>query len=203
MIEDLVIIKVDPRDGIRTRRNGWLFDDFDDCVAIKAGNAILRGVGDLFEQNAGAVSLLAVGRHFITEVVGEDIVTQDDHYRTSAREVFAESQGLSDSARLILHTVGKVESPAVAAAQEGYDIAHVFGAGYYSDLLDARLTQPMERVIDHGVAPDWQQVLIGHLCQGIQAAARSSGQYDTFKRCTHGVCEAREEAVGRTPDRVG
>jgi hypothetical protein len=56
------------------------------------------------------------------------------------------------------------------------EIARIVPARNDKDILDARIDQSPNRVIDHGLVVNGQQVLIGYLGQGQHPRPQTAGQ---------------------------
>ena len=67
-----------------------------------------------------------------------------------------------------------------AVPQQGLKTRGVGGGGDDQDVLDARQHEGGQRVVDHGLVVDRQQLLGGHERERIQAGAGPAGEDDAF-----------------------
>src|SRR5215831_10918451 len=177
-VMDGLVVEVDAGDSEPALRLLRLLDDADDAVARDLGDAVAARVVDLLDQDLGAARLLAVRLRERRDRFFEDVVAQDHGQPPAAPEAPRQPQRLCDAARLVLHTVGELAAEVLTAAEQTDDVAHVLGSGHDQDLADAGLDQLLDRVEDHGYAPDLQEMLVRHLGQREEARSGPPGQDD-------------------------
>ena len=114
----------------------------------------------------------------------KDIVAQDQADRVAGDEFLADQEGVGQAARFFLDLVGKTHSQLAAVAQQGLKAGQVGRGGDDQDVADAGQHQRRERVVDHGLVIDGQQLLAHHLGDGMEPGAVAAGQNDAF----HHVC---------------
>ena len=78
LVEDRRVIHIDAGDGVIRFRVRGFFLDADDAVAVELGDAEALGVGDFFEEDAGAFALCAEGIDGAADVLLDDVVAEDD-----------------------------------------------------------------------------------------------------------------------------
>ena len=71
----------------------------------------------------------------VFKICVKDIVAEDDGQ--SLCEILSQSQGLSNSTRLILYFICELATKLSAGAQQTDYIAHIFNTGYNQYLVDA------------------------------------------------------------------
>src|SRR5206468_739265 len=84
------------------------------------------------------------------------------------------------AARLVLHLVGEAAAEVLAGAEQRHHVAHVLDAGDDQDLVDARFGELADRVEDHRLAADGQQVLVGDLSEREEPRAGPSREDDAL-----------------------
>ena len=127
-------------------------------------------------------SAKAVGRG--EDVALDDVVAQDHADLVAVGEVFGQRQGVGDAAFAFL--VGVVQMclrpNCFAVGQQAQKVAGIPAAGDDQDVLYPGVHQRLDRVIDHRLVVDRQQMFVGDLGEREQSASGASGQHDTFHR---------------------
>ena len=113
----------------------------------------------------------------------DDVVAQDDADLLPVGEMFGQRQRVGDAALAFLVGVVDVrQAELFAIRQQAQKIAGILAAGDDQNIADARIHQRLDRVVDHRLVVDRQQMFVGDLGQREQPAACSSGQDDTFHK---------------------
>ena len=85
----------------------------------------------------------------------------------------ASAERLGDAAGLLLVGVAQaLQAELAPVAEQPQELAGVVAAGDDHDVVDAGLDQRLDRVVDHRLVVDRQQVLVGDAGQRVQAACR-------------------------------
>jgi len=114
-----------------------------------------------------------------------EVVSQDDAYLLAVREMFGDSQRIRDAPLALLVSLVKVPETKIASiAQQAKEVARVLPACHKQNISYPRVDQGLERIKDHGLVEHWQQVLVRHPRQRVQAGSQTSSKDDSF----HGVC---------------
>ena len=103
--------------------------------------------------------------------------------------MFAEIERVGDAAFAFLIGVGDVlEAEVLAVGQQAQKIAGIFPAGDDHDVGDAGIDQRLDRVVDHRLVVDGQQVFVGDFGEGKEPAAGSAREDDAFHMQQIGYC---------------
>ena len=93
----------------------------------------------------------------------------------------ASAERVGDAALAFLVGVIEVFEPELlAVGQQAQKIAGVPAAGDEQDLVDAGIDQSLDRVVNHRLVVDRQQMFVGDFGQRKQTAAGSAGEDDAF-----------------------
>ena len=169
------------------------------------GHAEPLRVVDLLQQDAGAALLPPERLHERGDVVLDDVVAEDDHHALPLGVVAGQAERLGDAAvPLLIDVVDVGQAELLAVAQKPQEVARVVAARDEQDVLDAGLHQRSNRIVDHRLVPDREQVLVGDLGQGKLAGAQASRQ-DDASHVTSGAGDGRAEtgALRRIPAHRG
>ena len=113
-------------------------------------------------------------------VAVEDVVAQHQGARLAGDEVLADGEGLRQAVRAGLLGVGQVHAVARAVPEQALEVGEVGRRGDDQDVPDARQHEGAERVVDHGLVVDRQQLLGGHERERVQAGAGPAGEDNAF-----------------------
>lgn len=124
-------------------------------------------------------------RHRATEVAAEavpeeDVVPEHERAGLARDEVLADEEGLGEAVRRGLLGVGERDAEVGAVAQQALEVGQVRRRRDDEDVADARHHEDRQRVVDHGLVVDRQQLLAGHERERVQAGARSAREDDAF-----------------------
>ncbi|MNO89191.1 hypothetical protein D3C76_806680 [compost metagenome] len=198
-VHHLLVVEVEPGHRIVGFRFLRLFLDADGpAVAIELHDAVTLRVVDVVGEHAGAgFALGRVQQQFMQVVAMEDVVAEYQRIEVVADEGFADQEGLGQSVRGFLECVVQVEAPLAAVAQQLLEAGRVLGRRDDQDLADTGQHQRAERVIDHRLVVDRQQLLGNGQRRGMKAGAGAAGENDAF--ALHGVsCSASSSSMRRT-----
>ena len=115
----------------------------------------------------------------LAETVLEDVVTQNHRQRLTVGEVLSQAEGLGDSASLVLDLVGEPAAKLAPRTKQPHDVAHMLDTGDDQDLFDPHARELLDGIVDHGLAPDREQMLVGHLGQRPKSRSGSARQHNT------------------------
>lgn len=113
-------------------------------------------------------------------VAEEDVVAKHEGAGLARDEVLADDEGLGEAVRRGLLGVGEQDAEVGAVAQQALEVGQVRRRRDDEDVADARHHEDGERVVDHGLVVDRQQLLAGHERERVQARARAAGEDDAF-----------------------
>lgn len=166
---------------------GLLLDGDGTALAVELHDAEALGIVDVVAEDRGAARLgvLDGARQVAGQAVAvEDVVAQHQGARLSADEVLADGEGLRQAVRRGLLRVGEVHAVARAVPEQALEVGQVGRGGDDQDVPDARQHEGGQRVVDHGLVVDRQQLLGGHERERVQARAGPAGEDDAFHNIT-------------------
>ena len=181
-------VEIEPRDCVGALGLGGLLLDGDGpAPRIELHDAEALGVVHVVAEDRGAARLgvLDGARQVAGQAVAvEDVVAQHQGARLSADEVLADGEGLRQAVRRGLLRVGEVHAVARAVPEQALEVGQVGRGGDDQDVPDARQHEGGQRVVDHGLVVDRQQLLGGHERERVQARAGPAGEDDAFHNIT-------------------
>ena len=136
-------------------------------VAEDRGAARLRVLDGLLQVAAEAVAV-------------EDVVAEHQGARLAGDELLADGEGLRQAVGARLLGVGQVHAVARPVPEQALEVGQVGRRGDDQDVPDARQHEGAERVVDHGLVVDRQQLLGGHERERVQARAGPAGENDAL-----------------------
>ena len=166
---------------------GLLLDGDGPPLAVELHDAEALGVVHVVAEDRGAARLgvLDGARQVAGQAVAvEDVVAEHQGARLSADEVLADGEGLREAVRAGLLGVGEVHAVARAVPEQALEVGQVGRGGDDQDVPDARQHEGGQRVVDHGLVVDRQQLLGGHERERVQARAGPAGEDDAFHNIT-------------------
>ena len=164
---------------------GLLLDGDGPALAVELHDAEALGVVHVVAEDRGAARLGVL--HGARQVAGqavavEDVVAEDEGTRLAGDEVLADGEGLRQAVGAGLLGVGQVHAVARAVPEQALEVGQVGRRGDDQDVPDARQHEGGQRVVDHGLVVDRQQLLGGHERERVQARAGPAGEDDAFHR---------------------
>ena len=177
-------VEVQSGDGVGALGlGGLLFDGDGPALAIELHDAEALGVIDVVAEDRGAARLgvLHGARQVARQAVAvEDVVAEHQRARLAGDELLADGEGLRQTVRRGLLCVGQVHAVARAVPEQALEVGEVGRRGDDQDVPDARQHEGGQRVVDHGLVVDRQQLLGGHERERVQAGAGPAGEDDAF-----------------------
>ena len=181
---DVARVEVQAGDGVGALGLRWLLLDGDGpALAVELHDAEALGVVDVVAEDRGAARLRVL--HGARQVAGqavavEDVVAEHQRARLAGDELLADGEGLRQAVRRGLLCVGEVHAVARAVPEQALEVGQVRRRGDDQDVPDARQHEGGQRVVDHGLVVDRQQLLGGHERERVQARAGPAGEDDAF-----------------------
>ncbi len=181
---DVARVEVQAGDGVGALGLGGLLLDGDGpALAVELHDAETLGVVHVVAEDRGPTGLGVLDR--ARQVAGqavavEDVVAEHQRARLAGDEVLADGEGLREAVRARLLGVGQVDAVARAVPEQALEVGQVGRRGDDQDVPDARQHEGAERVVDHGLVVDRQQLLGGHERERVQARAGSAGEDDAL-----------------------
>ena len=164
---------------------GLLLDGDGPPLAVELHDAEALGVVHVVAEDRGAARLgvLDGARQVAAEAVAvEDVVAEHERARLAGDEPLADGEGLGQAVRRGLLGVGQVDAVARAVPEQALEVGQVGRRGDDQDVPDARQHEGGQRVVDHGLVVDRQQLLGGNERERVQARAGPAGEDDAFHR---------------------
>src|SRR5690606_9382773 len=131
----------------------------EDLLFVERRDAVALGVADLLQQYARTVWLTLERGHVRRDAVLEDIVAQDHAYALARRKVASEGQRMRDSVGAFLDLVAQAAAELVATAEAAHHVSHVLGARDGHDVTEPGVHELPDRVVQHRLGADRQQML--------------------------------------------
>ena len=183
---DIARVEVQAGNGVGALGLGGLLLDGDGPpLAVELHDAEALGVVHVVAEDRGPprLGVLDGARQVARQAVAvEDVVAQHERAGLAADELLADGEGLRQAVRRGLLGVGEVHAEARAVAQQALEVGQVGRRGDDQDVLDARQHEGGQRVVDHGLVVDRQQLLGGHERERVQAGAGPAGEDDAFHK---------------------
>ena len=181
---DVARVEVQAGDGVGALGAfGLLLNGDGPPLAVELHDTEALGVVHVVAEDRGAArlrvldGLLQVARQ---AVAVEDVVAQHQGARLAGDELLADGEGLGEAVRRGLLGVGQVHAVARAVPEQALEVGEVRRRGDDQDVPDARQHEGGQRVVDHGLVVDRQQLLGGHERERVQAGAGPAGEDDAF-----------------------
>ena len=177
-------VEVQAGDGVGALGlGGLLLDGHGPPLAVELHDAEALGVVHVVAEDRGAAQLgvLDGARQVAGQAVAvEDVVAEHQGARLAGDELLADGEGLRQAVGARLLGIGEVHAVARAVPEQALEVGQVRRRGDDQDVPDARQHEGGQRVVDHGLVVDRQQLLGGHERERVQAGAGPAGEDDAF-----------------------
>ena len=181
---DVARVEVQAGDGVGALGLGGLLLDGDGpALPVELHDAEALGVVHVVAEDRGPTGLgvLDGARQVARQTVAvEDVVAQNQGARLAGDEALADGEGLRQAVRARLLGVGQVHAVARAVPEQALEVGEVRRRGDDQDVPDARQHEGGQRVVNHGLVVDRQQLLGGHERERVQAGAGPAGEDDAL-----------------------
>ena len=183
---DIARVEVQAGNGVGALGLGGLLLDGDGPpLAVELHDAEALGVVHVVAEDRGPARLgvLDGARQVARQAVAvEDVVAEHQRARLTVNEILADGEGLRQAVGARLRGVGEVHAVARAGPEQALEVGQVGRGGDDQDVPDARQHEGGQRVVDHGLVVDRQQLLGGHERERVQAGAGPAGEDDAFHK---------------------
>ena len=162
---------------------GLLLDGDGPPPRVELHDAEALGVVHVVAEDRGAArhGVLDGARQVARQAVAvEDVVAEHEGARLAGDELLADGEGLRQAVRARLLGVGEVHAVARAVPEQALEVGQVGRRGDDQDVPDARQHEGGQRVVDHGLVVDRQQLLGGHERERVQAGSGPAGEDDAL-----------------------
>ena len=181
-------VEVQAGDGVGALGlGGLLLDGHGPPLRIELHDAEALGVVHVVAEDRGPprLGVLDGARQVAGQAVAvEDVVAEHQGARLAVDELLADGEGLRQAVGARLLGVGEVHAVARAVPEQALEVGEVRRGGDDQDVPDARQHEGGQRVVDHGLVVDRQQLLGGHERERVQAGAGTAGEDDAFHNIT-------------------
>ena len=185
---DVARVEVQAGDGVGALGAlGLLFDGYGPALCIELHDAEALGVVHVVAEDRGTARLgvLDGARQVARQAVAvEDVVAEHEGARLAGDELLADGERLRQAVGARLLGVGEVHAVARAVPEQALEVGQVRRRGDDQDVPDSRQREGGQRVVDHGLVVDRQQLLGGHERERVQARAGPAGEDDAFHNIT-------------------
>ena len=179
-------VEVQAGDGVGALGLGGLLLDGDGtALPVELHDAEALGVVHVVAEDRGPTGLgvLDGARQVARQAVAvEDVVAEHQGARLAGDELLADGERLRQAVGAGLLGVGEVHAVARAVPEQALEVGQVGRRGDDQDVPDARQHEGGQRVVDHGLVVDREQLLGGHERERVQAGAGPTGEDDAFHR---------------------
>ena len=183
---DVARVEVQAGDGVGALGLGGLLLDGDGtALAVELHDAEALGVVHVVAEDRGAARLGVLDgllEMAAEPVAVEDVVAEHQGARLAGDELLADGERLRQAVRARLLGVVEVHAVARAVPEQALEVGQVRRGGDDQDVPDARQHEGGQRVVDHGLVVDRQQLLGGHERERVQAGAGPAGEDDAFHK---------------------
>ena len=155
------------------------------AVLVKRDDAEAFGVVDIVaEHRAAAVGGVGGGGLQALGETGavEDVVAQNHGAAVVTDELLTQDERLGQAVRRRLDLILQMQAVLAAVAQQRLKARGVRGGGNDQNVLDARQHQRRQRIVDHRLVIDGQQLLGCDHRQRVKSGAGAAGKDNTFHR---------------------
>ena len=132
------------------------------------------------EDGGAGAALVGAAEDLVEVVAVEDVVAEDQGRVVVADEVGADDEGLGEAVRAGLDGVLQVDAPLAAVAEQLLEARGVLRGGDDQDVADAGQQERGQRVVDHRLVVDRQQLLGNRQGGRMQPGAGAAGEDDAF-----------------------
>ena len=196
---DVARVEVQSGDGVGALGlGGLLLDGYGPALRIELHDAEALGVVHVVAEDRGEARLCVLdgARQVARQAVAvEDVVAQHQGARLAGDKVLADREGLRQAVGARLLCIGEVHAVARAVPEQALEVGEVRRRRDNEDVTDARQHEGGQRVVDHGLVVDRQQLLGGHERERVQARAGPACEDDAFHSITSKVSERKNKSV--------
>lgn len=182
---DVARVEVQAGDGVGALGVlGLLLDGHGVEVRVELHDAEALGVVDVVAEHGGQAAGLRVldrAAEVAPQAVAvEDVVAEDERAGLAGGELLADHERLRQAVGAGLHGVGKVHAVVRAIAQQALEVRQVGRGGDDQDIADAGHHEDGQRVVDHRLVVDRQQLLGRDGGERVEARARAAREDDAL-----------------------
>ena len=181
-VQDFVVVKIEAGDSpAGFRLAGLFFDGQGASLAVEVHHAEALRIGHGVGEDRRPLFQLGGAAQLRGQIVAiEDVVAQDQGTGVRADEIAADDEGLGQALRARLDRVGQLDAPLPAVAQQGLESLAVLWSRDDEDLPYPRQHEGRQRIVDHRLVVDRQELLADGQGYRVEPGARAAGQDDAL-----------------------
>ena len=186
-VEHGVVVEVQAGHGdTGLRCDRFLLDADHATVCVDFRHAVTFGVADVIAEDGRTSRLRVRALHQLDDAGSvEDVVAQDQRRAVIADELAPDDERLRETVRLGLLGVLQVQSPLRSVAEQGAEARQVGGGRDEQDVSDAPQHEHGQRMIDHRLVVDGEQLLAHRDRDRMKARPRAAGEDDPLPTPRH------------------
>ena len=172
-VDDVIVVEVQTGDGEVRFRLCWLLLDGDrHASGIQLDHAVsLRIVNAIGEYTRARRARRRAPQEIVEPRAEEDVVAQYQRNRVTPDKLSADGEGLGQPFRLGLNLVFDVHAKLRAVAEQSDIVVDILRRGDDQNVPDLGQHQYRQRVVDHRLVVDRQQLLVHGQRRRMQARA--------------------------------
>ena len=148
---------------------------------VELHHAILARLADVIGEHGRAIrARRSVGELGAQAMAVEHVVAEDQRDAIVADEFPPQDEGMGEADRLFLNDVVELDAPGRAVAEQALIERQMLARRDQQDIADARQHQHRQRVVDHRLVVDRQQLLVDGERRRIEPRARAAGENDAL-----------------------
>jgi hypothetical protein len=184
-----VVVEIKPGDcNVRLRFRGFLLDGNGAPGVIELHHPVALRIGDRVSEHRRSAWTAGCLEQLIRQPVAvKDVVAEDQRDVILADEVAPDNEGVGDPAGIVLRGVGERQAEFGAVAQEPPEQRQVFWRRDDQNVANAGKHQHRQRIVDHGLVEDGQQLLGDDRRNGVETRAAPPGEYDPLHDARSGL----------------
>ena len=184
-LDDFLVVEVQAGDGVVALRVlRLLFHAEHLAVLVELDDAEALRVRDIVTEDGAAALVLGVGGGVLQDlgeaVAVEDVIAEDHRAAVVADELLAEDECLCQTVRRGLDLILQMDAVLAAIAQQRLETGRVGGGRNNQDVLNARQHEGGQRIVDHRLVVDRQQLFAGDHGQRVKPGAGAAGENNAF-----------------------
>ena len=181
-VADLRVVEIQAGHRPVGLRRGRLLHDLDRAAGgVERHHAVAFRIAHLIGEHRRAVRPRRRRAQQCGQMVGVDqVVAERQRAGLAGDPVAADQEGLRDALGPRLLGIGEAHAEARAVAQQAAELRQVLGRGDHQDVADAGQHQRRQRVVDHRLVVDRQQLLRRRQRHRMQPRAGAAGEQDAL-----------------------
>ncbi len=219
-VDDVVVVEIQPRDGVVGFRLFRLLLDGDRiALGIEFDHAEAFPVAHVVAEHGRADLAVRCGpKKFAQLGAVEDVVAEHERHAVGSDELLADQERLREPLGFRLDGIAEVHAEAGTVTKQTFEAGLVFRRGDDQNVADARQHERADRVIDHRFVVYAEELFRDPEGDRVKTRSRAACQYDAFhvqspvprrsilyeplSTCAHqsSLCSRYHSTVLRMPD---